>query len=147
MKSFDENILKIIDKLSYEFFVIRLNKDIKCVCIKEGSNQPDPGCKRCLGTGYKIKIKLIDGASQETTIPQTFRTTAKFIVARNYYIKTKYPVEMDDIIVDGDDVFFIYEKANSISFKGNKVYQKCSAITKKLDSKLFLRNFNEIVGR
>ena len=147
MTTFDSSILKVIEKLSYEFFVVNLNPEVKCVCIKDATAQADPTCKKCLGTGFKIKIKQVTGASQDSGIPQTIKAGNQFIIAKNYYIKNDYVLNNDDIIVDNDEVYFVYQKSNLTSFKGNKVYQKCSCIIKKLDSISFMKNFNEIVGR
>jgi len=144
--SFDKNILKTIDLFSYKFFAVMTNPDIKCVCVRDGTSQPDPTCKKCLGLGFKIKIKEIEGASQESNIPATMRPGGKFLITKNYYIKEKIPLRADDLIVDDGEVYFVYEKLKMISFEGKFVYGKFSCIKKKLDTLMFLKNFNEIIG-
>lgn len=147
MNSFDKNILNIIEKFSYKFFVVIRDLNVKCTCLSHGSTQADPACKRCLGTGYKIKIKEIEGASQESNVPETIRPSGGFIIARNYYIKEGTRLKLDDLIIDGDEAWTIYQANNNTSFKGNDVYRKYATIPKKSDTTIFLKNFNEMVGR
>lgn len=147
MDSFNDNILKIIEKFSYKFFVVIADHKVKCTCLSGGSAQADPACKRCLGTGYKIKIKEVEGASQGSGAPKTIRGSGGFLIARNYYMKSGTNLSLDDIIVDGDDVWFIYQSEDKTSFHGEKVYKKYTAISKKTDVPIFLENFNKIVGR
>lgn len=147
MKWFDRNILKIIKKFEHEFFIVQQDFDIDCVCVNYDTKQADPGCKKCLGTGHKIKIRKIRGASQDSTIPNTARPVNELFVAKSYYIKTECKMYKDNIIVDNDEIYFVYQPRNATAFEGRTVYQKVMAISKKLDSKVFLKNFYEIIGR
>jgi len=148
MNSFDRSVLRIIERFSYKFFVVIKNEDVKCTCLNHGTNQADPKCKKCLGTGYKIKIKEVEGASQDSNVPETVRPTSGFITARNYYIKSsEVELGLDDIIVDGDSVWSVYQLNDKTSFHGNQVYRKYATVPKKSDKSIFLKNFNEIVGR
>lgn len=147
MDSFDQNILAIIEKLAYPFFLVRQNLSIKCTCTKAGTGQPLSGCPRCLGTGFKIKIVEIRGASQESTMPTTMREGSGFVIAKSYYVSHDYPIAKDNIIVDGDQCYFVYQKNDLTSFHGNKVYQKCLGMAKKTDVEQFMSAFNKIVKR
>lgn len=147
MNSFDKNVLRIIDKLSYNFFLVQQNKNIRCTCQKIGTGQALPGCPRCLGTGYKIKIREAYGASQESTMPATVREQGAFVIARNYYINYDYHIDNDNIIVDDGEVFFVYQQNELRGFHGQKVYQKCLSMKKKTDVTAFLEAFNKIVKR
>jgi hypothetical protein len=149
MNNFDENILKIIEKFSYKFFVVITDHDVKCTCLNGGTTQADPACKKCLGTGFKIKIKEVEGASTESGAPKTIRGSGGFIVAKSFYIKSEYNIELnlDDIIVDGNEVYIVYQGSEKTSFHGQKVYKKYTGIPKKTDATILLKNFNKIVGR
>lgn len=147
-KAFNDNTLEIIKKLSYEFFVVQQDPKVKCTCIIDGTSQADPNCPRCLGIGNKIKIKKISGASMDSSAPTTMRTTAKILIARNYYIPiTETKLYMDNVIVDGNDLYFVYQNTDMRSFHGEVVYQKVTTIPKKLDSDIFMINFRKIIDR
>lgn len=148
MEVFNSSLLKIIEKFSHNFYVVELDEKIKCSCLKAGTTQPDPKCPKCLGLGKKIKIKDVRGAGQDTGVPATGKATMQVVIARNYYIPSdQASLKMDDVIVDGDEVLFVYQRIDGRSFHGEKVYQKCMTVTKKLDQDEFLKNFNKIVGR
>jgi hypothetical protein len=147
MNNFDENILKIIEKFSYKFFVVITDHNVKCTCLNGGTTQADPACKKCLGTGFKIKIKEVEGASVESGVPKTIRGSGGFQVAKNFYTKFGIDLNLDDVIVDGNDMWIIYQISDKTGFHGEKVYKKYTAVSKKTDSVIFLKNFNEIVGR
>lgn len=147
MDGFNDKVYEILDKFSYDVFIIQHNKDFKCTCVNFNTNQADPNCPKCLGMGYKIKIRKIKAASQETTIPSTMKPTNTIMIAKNYYIKSMYPVRENNIIVDDDEIYYVYKKSLNNSFHGEKVYQKCLCPVKKLDSKIFMQNFNKIIGR
>lgn len=154
MKNFNEQIINIIEKLSHKFHVILINQNIKCTCMKEGTSQADPACKKCLGTGNKIKIKEVEGVCQESGIPPTMRAGGTFLIGKNFYIKynNKVEIKMDDLIVDDGNVYFMYQKTDLngfgelTNFGGHKIYQKCAGVEKKLDKPVFLKNFYEIIG-
>lgn len=145
MNAFNKNVLRIIDLFSYSFFLIRQNKSIRCTCQKEGTGQAEPTCPRCLGTGYKVKILEIVGASQESTMPATVREQGGFVIGKNYYISSEYPIEKDNIIIDNGEAYFVYQMNDKTGFHGSKVYQKCLAMQKKTDVSALLDTFNRIV--
>lgn len=142
MDYLERNVLEIIEKFSYDFYVINLDKSIVCTCISPSSSRADVSCPKCIGTGYKIRIKKVRGASQDSNIPSTIRST-DFIVSKNYYIPYKYKLSDDDIIVDGDQVFNIFRRQLNRTFNGKIVYTKCLCVDKKFDQKIFLENFKK----
>lgn len=145
--TFNKNIERIMDLLDHEFYVVYLNKAVRCTCIHQGTSQAEPTCKKCLGTGFKIKIRKVRGVCQDSSIPSTIRNTTGFVISRNYYVKTKDRLNNDDIIVDDNSVWFIFQGPDYASFGGKQVFQKCSVMPKKLDPDMFFKNFNQIVGR
>lgn len=146
-KSFNKGVKRIIELLDYEFFIVLANKNIKCTCLEAGTGQANPACPKCLGTGKKIKIRKVKGAAQDSSVPSTTRATTDFIVSRNYYILTTFELNPDDIIVDKDGPWNIFQCVENRSFDGEEQYKKCSCIPKKMDAALFMKNFNKIVGR
>lgn len=145
-EKFNNSICDIIDMHSYDIYVINRYNDIKCTCITHETAQADPKCKRCLGTGRKIRIIKTKGASQDTKLPPTFRSD-NFIVARNFFIKTSNAfVKENDLIVDKENVYVAYENQEMTSLEGSLPYVKISTGKKKFDSKIFLKNFREIIN-
>lgn len=143
---FNQTVLRIIDQFSHPFYHIQLDESFKCICHTAGTSQPDPKCPRCLGTGYRIKIKKIEGAVQESGIPLTSKEASSFSMTSNYYISQKYNVRRKDLIVDGDEAFVIDAVKVYRSFGGQKIYSKVSAVPKKFDSDIFTTNFNKLIG-
>ena len=143
---FDKSILKIIELHSYDFYIITRNLDIICSCINHETDQADPKCKKCLGTGRKITIRKGRGAAQDSKIPSTFRTT-DLISSRSYFLPYVYSMKEDDLIVDNNEVYLAHEIQKLIAFKGKIPYSRISCVKKKFDSKIFLRNFYEIIRR
>jgi len=146
--SFENQISYIIDLFNHSFFIVQQNFDISCDCIDFNTKAPNPNCKKCLGTGNKIKIKKAFGVRQDTTVPSTLRPSNAFFVAKNYYTDVKQiKIEKDNIIIDGDEVLYIYQIQNHNSYKEKRIFQKSLAVTKKMHSDIFLENFNSIIGR
>lgn len=150
MSFFNNNITKIIDRYSYSAYVINCNKSFVCTCVNHDTKEPDANCKKCLGTGYKIRIKKIEVSNNNTNVPASnavIRESLKVLITQIYYIKAKYPIKKDDIIVDGLDAYVAYEISSGQSDHGELVYRKIMAVTKKYDQTKFMDNFNQIVGR
>jgi len=146
--SFENQISHIIDLFNHSFFIVQQDFNIACDCVDFNTKDPDPNCKKCLGTGNKIKIKKIFGVRQDTTVPSTLRPSNSFFVAKNYYTnEQQIKIKKDNIIVDGDEILYVYQIQNHNSYKGKRVFQKSLAVTKKINSDVFLENFNSIIGR
>jgi hypothetical protein len=145
-EEFNNNILNILERLSYDFYYIQRNTDVRCTCAKHETSQADPNCPICLGTGYKITVRTVHGASQDSQVPTTIRSD-KFIVARNYYIPNKFTIQINDIIVDDDEMHMIMAFQKMTSFQGSIPFVKASAIKKRFDSKIARKNFYNIIER
>lgn len=147
VKSFNKGILDMISLHSYEFYTIERDLNIMCTCTDPATKQANVNCSKCLGTGYKIRIRKMRGASQDTKLPPTFRSD-KFLVARNYFIPTNnIELKEDDLIVDGDSVYLIFEYQQMLGLEGSIPYKKYSATKKKFDAAIFFKNFNNIIRR
>lgn len=147
MEIFNRMIERTIEHLEGDVFIINLNKQITCICSKNGSSEPDAKCPLCLGTGYKIKIKKAKGACQDSKLASTVRETTSVVITKTFYMKAIYHVAQDDIIVSNDELFYVYE-TKKLKTKGNvDLYMQHLCIDKKYDAKAFFSNFNKIVGR
>ena len=144
-KAFNKGILTMIDLMDHPFYIIKTDKNIKCTCLQEGTDEPRPECPKCLGTGYKVIIESAHGASQESSAPSVMRTTTSYVVARDYYIPVDYFLDKDDIIVDNNEAYIVVQYSLYSSFDGNPGYRKYNCIIKKLDSDIFIKNFNDII--
>ena len=141
-KQFNQQIHYIIDLLEHEFFVVHCDSAFRCTCIQEGTESADPTCKRCLGTGYRIKIKKAKGASQMTDLPSTTHKGGGIIINVDYYIKQPTKIKRGDYIVDDDTVYLVHEAQKLNSFKAENVFLKANCVTKKTDQKIFLKYFH-----
>lgn len=143
----DKEIEKIIDLFGYDMYVIHVDQKIDCACKDFTTKQGDPKHKLCLGTGQKIKIRVINGASQESSSSFRSQGNDEKSLANIYYIKSKYQVNEGDMIIDEGDVRIIHRIEHKKGTQKEYVYQKCMCINKKTDVQVLLKNFNEIVKR
>lgn len=141
-KNFNSEIMNIIKLHSYDFYVINRKQNVKCTCVKHETSQADPKCPYCFGTGRAVTFRPIHGASQETKIPPTFKSD-NFIMSRNYFIDSKYKLNEDDLIVDGDEVYSVFALQNMLSFEGSLPYLKYNCVKKRFDYTDMLNNFKQ----
>lgn len=146
-RQFNNGILNMIEIHSYDFYIVQRDLEKACTCVGVATDQAAVDCPKCLGTGYKIKITKTRGAAQDTKLPSTFRGD-QFLIARNYFVPNAHAVlKDDDLIVDDQDVYLVFEHQKMLAIKGQMPYNKYSSIKKKFDSKAFFKNFNKIVNR
>ena len=129
-------IMEIIRMHSYYCYIINRVRSIRCTCVAHETKQADVNCPLCLGTGNKIKIYKIFCAAQDTKLPTTFRSD-DFIVARDYYVPKKYRVNDEDIIIDNDKVYIVYEIQQKISLKVLYLTTKYLLVKRNLIQKYF----------
>lgn len=146
-KAFNKQIQYIIELLEHDFLVVHLDRNFKCTCLKEGTNQPDPYCKRCLGTGYRIKIKKGKGAVQTTDIPPTVHKGSGVLMTFDYYISQPTNLKRGDYIIDNGSAYLVNEVQSLTSFKYEKVFLKANCIIKKNQHDLFMKLFNETIKK
>ena len=108
MKSYDSFAQDVMDNWSYDFWVIKRIEGIDCKCTDNTSKEPSTTCKLCLGLGKKIKIQRVKGASRETKEFESLRAEFPTVTPKIFYIKTKFPINKQDLIVDEEDIYTVY---------------------------------------
>lgn len=143
----DREIKKIIKMLQYPMYIIQQDKNKKCVCVNHLSKEANPACPKCLGTGHKIKIKLIEGyvANHKITATNSASNTES-VAGALCYVDSKHKIAKDNIIVSEKDIMVIYRVEPYKSSNNRTVYYKAYCVPKKADAKVFLDNFYKIVN-
>ena len=144
---FHNKIKDTIEECSYDFFVVQPNKHIACTCTEHSTKQADPECKKCLSTGYKITIRKIHGACNDELKGGNSLGSESSKIIRNYFINSKYKVHDDDLIIDKDEVYYVFRTARMRALKGYETHQEVTAVKKTIDHNKILNNFNTIIKR
>ena len=144
MRYFDENILKIIDMLEYDMYVVQPNQNVDCVCKNFDTKQGHPRCPRCLGTGQKIKIRKVRGVRQ----PDNLSYDSMGITTEKgwYFFKKDYKIRRGDLMVWNNEVEEVVKVDRYCSDSNIPVYYYCEVVPKKADNRVFLTNFYKAVG-
>jgi hypothetical protein len=146
--SFNTNIEKMIDLFAYPFYLVHPDKRVRCTCVNATTKDPEASCPVCLGTGHRIYIRKIEGVYQDSAVSDTMisKGASNMILGRNYFVKAKYPIEQDDIIVDDNEPFFVFVSKDQKSFQNKTVFTKNTTYAKKFNSSVFIANFKKIIG-
>lgn len=145
-RTLNKGIMNIIDMYSHEQYVVNRNERVRCTCTEHATSQANANCPKCLGTGYKITIRKIQAAAQDTKLPSTSFKGKSLTVTRNFFMPRKYPIEKDDIIVSYGVPFFVVEIQEMISLQGSLPYNKVTTVKKQFDAGIFIDNFNAIIS-
>lgn len=146
---FDKKIRETIEECSYPFYVVNPIKSVRCTCVDLQTNEANPNCINCLGTGYKISIKKIKGASNEVSKNISGRGGVRGnlaeSVSRNYFIDHKYPISEDALFVDDNQVWYVYRIFDMKALSGKCTHYEIQANLKKNDHDITLKNFKKIM--
>lgn len=146
----NQKIRDTIERCAYDFYVIHPITKIRCRCVEHSTKQADPTCKLCLGTGYKIKIKKIRGAANDieaNAAGRGVRGSEAITVAKTYFIDSKYPIEDYDVIIDEDEVLYVFRIHTMKGLQGEVTHNQVTAYPLKNDQKVTLKNFKEIMKK
>lgn len=143
--TYHESFQYVINKYSHDLYIINLDRSMKCSCHIAGSNDPDPKCNKCLGTGCRIIIKKIRGAAQTSTFPDTFRSTNQIVITTSFYLLDDVCVDRDDLIIYNDKAYILNDVARNVGFDGKFCYTKALGIPKKLDNIIFFQNLHKMM--
>lgn len=146
-EAFHSKVLRTIDECSYKFYVVSQNKNISCVCTNHTTKQPDMECKICLGTGYKIRIKMGKGASNEEVKGRLSIGPDSTQVTRKYFVKYENRLNELNLIIDEDSIYYVERIADMRALKGVYTHQEIVAIKLKNDHDIRLSNFRAILEK
>lgn len=146
-QSFANNILAMIERCSSNFFLIAPNQSIQCSCVDHTTKQSDPSCKKCLGTGYKIKITKIRGACYEQMKGGATLSSKTSRITRTYYIDNKYTIHENDFIVDNNEIYYVYRLATMRGLGGLATHKEITSVLKSEDHDKVYNNFLAIINK
>ena len=142
---FHKKIIDTIEECSYNFYVVQPNKNISCTCTEHATKQPDTECKKCLGTGHKITIRRFRGACNDVLKGGASLGAESSKIIKNYFVNMKYPLHEDDLIIDGNEVFYVFRISHMKALKGVETHQEVTAVKKTIDHSKILNNFYNII--
>lgn len=146
MKKNNKNINSNIDRYGYYQYIVKLNKSLKCECVNASTHEADPYCKRCLGTGYHIKIIKVFGASREGREFESDRTQAFAVTPKIFYFKGLLDIHKDDLLIDSENAYIIYTFQHMRGVNGHQAFTKCICPDLKLNKMIFLKMFKEVLN-
>lgn len=148
-KSFNKNILKIIDKLAYPMYIVCLDKRYKCPCLNQHENA-DKNCHKCLGTGYKIKIKKIEGVMEPDEVSVRLSGSHQKMAVNNYYFNARKVdgalIKHDNLIVRDDEVDIVQDPKKYRSDSNDVIYYYVEGVKLRAYKNTFLKNFYNLIG-
>lgn len=143
---FHNKILKTIEECSYNFYIVKPDKTIKCTCVNHTTRQAAPDCVKCLGTGYKIVIKMYRGACNDDMTGSASRGKMSQII-KYYFVPAKYIVNEDDIIIDDNEAFYVFRSERQKALHGHLTHQEVTAVKRKNDHDILMVNFWNIINK
>ena len=126
-------------------WLVSPDKHIDCVCKNYETKQSSKICKRCLGLGYKIKIKKIKGVRQ----PGSMSASGMQLNTETgiYFFKNDYKIKDDDLIIWHDEIEQVTKTERFCSDAQKPVYYRCETKPRKSDTEIFLKNFYKAIGK
>lgn len=146
----NQRIRDTIEKCSYPIYIVHPIEDIKCTCVNHSTKQADPLCKMCLGTGSKIKIRKIKAAANDiesNTAGKGIRGSSAIAVGKTYFIDSKYPIGDSDMIIDNDEVLYVFRVYTMKGLEGVVTHNEVNALPMRNDHKVTLKNFRDLMKR
>jgi hypothetical protein len=144
---FKKRVLDMIEECSSNFFIVKQDFNIQCTCLDHSTKQPNPACKKCLGTGYKVTIKKMRGACREELKGGNKLSAETSRITRTYYIDSKYSVDENNYIIDHNEVYYIYRAAAMRGLDGVITHKQVTTVLKSEDHEKVLRNFMELINK
>ena len=68
-------------------------------------------------------------------------------VGRTYFVDKKYSLGNNDIIIDGDEILYVYRTYRMKAFNGEHTHDEGQAIPKRNDHEKILKNFKKIIEK
>lgn len=99
-----------------------------------------------MGLGKKIKIQRVKGASRETKEFESLRAEFPTVTPKIFYIKTKFPINKQDLIVDEEDIYTVYATQFHRGLNGKYKFTRCICPSLKINRDIILKNFKEVLN-
>lgn len=126
-------------------YLIVPDKHIDCICKSFETKQASQFCPYCFGTGYKVKIRKVQGVRQPTAMSAS---GMQFNVETGvYFFETDYDLKEGDLIVWDNEVDEITRTDRFCSDAQKPVYFRCDTKPKKTNVDRFLNNLYTILGK
>lgn len=147
--AFSKNMWKNIDRFKHPVWVVKKIPHTSCTCVDHSSKQASNSCKLCLGLGSKIKIYRTEAVVRETKEQESvFSDTTLSATPKMVYFKFGHAlIEKDDYMVDKEDIYSVFAKQYIKGEDGQAHTIKCMCPPLKMDSKIILKNFKEVLTR
>lgn len=144
---FNQKLLKTIEECAANFLVVKQNTNIKCSCVNHSTRQPDPLCKKCLGTGYKVSIKKMRGACHEEMKGGTHLSARGSRITRTYFMDPQYDIQENNYIVDRNEIHYVYRVNTERGLDGVYTHKKVMAVMLQENHDKILKNIMEVLNK
>ena len=144
---FKNKVLKMIEECASNFFLVEQDKRIQCSCLNHTTKQPDASCQKCLGTGYKVIIKKSRGACWEEMKGGATLSSKTSRIMRTYYMDAKYPIAENNLIIDHNEVYYVYRISVMRGLDGEITHKQVTSVLKSEDHDKILKNFMKVINK
>ena len=144
---FSQKIKDIIEACSYNFFIVQQDENFQCSCVNHSTKQPDATCKKCLGTGYKVKKKKIRGACNEKMIGGETLSKKTSRITKTFYVDCKYDIYENNLIIDNNEIYYIYRTSIIRGIEGIQTHKEITSVLKTENHDKVLKNFLYIINK
>lgn len=141
----NRTVTKLIDRYGYWFYVVRCVPETECSCVDHTTRAADPTCKKCLGTGHKIKISKVFGSIRENKERESETVIQVNATPKIAYIKGMFRVHKDDLVIDDEDVYHILAYQYHKGEKGEQAFTRLVCPYTKTNPAYIISNFKELL--
>lgn len=147
MEKFDNAIRGDIKKWSYPIWFVIKDNTIDCPCKDPTTHQPDPNCRKCFGTGKKVKIRRMNAAHQNNRVSVRGDSMAmgEIDVISVYYTLKDVEATEEDLVLDGDTLDSIQHYYPMRSDHSDPIYYKYETAPLKTNRALILKNLKSVL--
>lgn len=147
MEKFDNAIRGDIQKWSYPIWFVIKDNAIDCPCKDPTTHQPDPNCKKCFGTGKKVKIRRMNAAHQtnRVSVRGEGMGMGEIDVISVYYTLKDVEATEEDLVLDGNDLDVIQHYYTMRSDHSDPVYYKYETAPLKSNRALIMSNLKSVL--
>ncbi len=141
----NRTVSRLIDRYGYYFYIVKCVPSTECTCVNHTTHTPDIKCKRCLGTGHKIKIVKVFGTIREQKEKETEADTSVNSTHKITYLKGMHRINKDDLIIDNEDVYRVLACQHHKGEKGEFAFTRLVCPYVKGNVSYIIRNFKELL--